>query len=1264
MAETLANGLDPRKKLYSALVSSSDKEIANQVKKFSYNKFNSLLDDNDFVNDLFLDISERGIVLDPKNPRASKDPVEFANAFVYKELLAPKPQAAPKQQAVAPPVMEEEDAYIPEPPPAIGSREYDAQLQAQYGGMAPTLGATFGGVPAAFETKEQKKQEQISPVFKAQQLAFEDVPIASEQRRAQREFAKATKEQQKAAVRGGTGFEYQQKESNKERGIGGKTSDLLSTIASGGERIGKGIAATLENYVQGTLRAGLPEIEATESIEKIARNEMYKNATEAQNAFQEEVAKRNIQTSVLDAIEKGEYNRVPEAVLYTIGDAAMQIIPAILTMGGSTYFQTLPEAYKNGVDAIANEKGITPEQVVASGEDAMLVAEISTGIQSGLEFAGAGLVSNSIASRGGYKVIRDFLIKNGGNRTLARAAGLSGVALGEGLTEYLQEGTGQIGESAAKSPSVAKFLDKLPEELFTSEAKKRRRESFVGGVIGGGALGGGGQLVQSAMDRTLFEAPKIGKATQRPDYEIAQTDDKIQQRSNMLKAMESAIQANPEAEGQIRERYRKLTDALELTDEEVLRAYDGISQLPPSPEKDRILQGLEQYMAEKGIQPEPASRESGLGELMRQVAPEETIPAAPVVEQPIVEETPIEEAPAEEVVTDEAITEEPSLEESLLGIVPQEPVTEEAPVEEQPLTKEQSRVKDIFNDIYFNVPGGKNGQILDDGFSNSFKALDKANKVGGNQYSAHGMGKSSVGSAFTDLYTLLTRGIDPSRGGGRLYTAPLSGGQKGAGAGIGTASGNAYMDGPFTIVANKGVGSITDVSEIGGIIVNDGIVNAKPEILDALREAFPNIIFESTSNTDKLVEQLNQKAEQQVAPAEEVVAEEVPAAPTPKGKGVAVEFPTELSVSEVKPYAEVPDNYYRPDQQLKFNQGNYYEPVRVIAHPDVIRAITIGSRLGDAQKRKTVSDSDIEFANKIAKQLGYTNDAGNGNAIMLHRAVKDLAKENRSKNEEVFMVIGNEAKAPKPAPVTPTAPKAQPVAEKPQPKKEEKPAPKAEPKEEKPTTGVPQEGSEVELPPQSKYSTGPRKMVFKDGQWKQEVGGELTSVGGAVQQQAQEAFSGKTEGTKTEETKPAPKAPETKPAKKAAEAEFNKGDKVMWEGEERTILSNVKMGNEWKYQIDLGKGKSIWTNGLGIELEKAKAEKAAKTEAASQTEFTSKQEGNASTEFDGMKKPSKIKTKSFDNKHGKGAFERMQNITQNFEDIMDGLSEKIKQDCL
>ena len=141
-----------------------------------------------------------------------------------------------------------------------------------------------------------------------------------------------------------------------------------------------------------------------------------------------EAAKRNIQTSVLQAIDKEQYKDIPEAVLYTVGDAAMQIIPSILTMGGSTYLQTLPQAYKDGVEAIAKEKGISPEQVIANGDDAMIIATISSGVQSALEFLGAGLVSKSMASRGAYKAMRDWLLRQGVNRNLARGLGLLGVS--------------------------------------------------------------------------------------------------------------------------------------------------------------------------------------------------------------------------------------------------------------------------------------------------------------------------------------------------------------------------------------------------------------------------------------------------------------------------------------------------------------------------------------------------------------------------------------------------------------------------------------------------------------------------------------------------------------------------------------------------------------------------------------------------------------------------------------------------------------------
>jgi len=1248
--------------LYRKLL--NDPATRTATAKLSYKQWESKLLNDDNV------LQKVGEYATKKNWALDADDFLYKYAPEKAAPPTPKPQAAPKQEFMEVPALEEQEAYVPEPQPLVGSPEYNKQLQKQYGGMAPTLGATFGGVPAAFETKEQKKQEQLSPAFKAQQLAFEDVPIAEEQRRAQKQFAKATKQQQQAALRGGTGFELQQ-----------ETKNILSTVGY----FAQTQAAT-------DPMANLPYEKRQEMMQQAGQT-MYDNATAAQNSFQDEISKRNIQTSVLQAINKGEYSRLPESVLYTVGDAAMQIIPSILTMGGSTYMQTLPQVYKDGVDAIAKEKGISPEQVVASGDDAFVVSQINAGLQSALEYMGAGFISKSIASRGAYKAMRDYLLKQGVNRNLARGASLLGVGTGEALTEYGQEGVGQIGKTAAKSPTVKAFFDKLPNELFTPEAKNQRAEAFVGGLVGGLGLAGGGQVVQSAMDRTLFEAPKIGKATQRPDMDVVQTDNKIQERNKIAQAMEEAVKANPEAEGQIRQQYQKRINEAAPTDEEVLSAYDGLAVLPETEEKNTIRENLEAYMAEKGIQPEPTGMEAGLGEGLRVTSPViQTVNADFPPPQPPTseEEVAIEEAPTEE---------ELSLEDQLMGLVPQEE-TAPAPAEEtaqgQALTKEQSRVKDIINDIYFNVPGGRNGSILDEGFGNAPEALERANRIGGNQYSAHGMGKTSVGSAFTDLYNLLTKGIDPSRGAGRLYTAPLSGGEKGAGAGVGTGSGNAYMDGPFTLVANKGVGAITDVSQIGGIIVNDGIVQARPEILDALRAAFPNIVFESTSNTDKLVEQLNQKAEQQVSTEEEIAEEPTPlkdgdfvivngekgVVTISPGGQISVETDTKIYDLDERGLAGIGGKLVTPKEQTQTEyevevidddnavvNGEPYKIIRdekgntialqgetrtirtepVMVDVDIKRnkaQVTetlqeqaeeveslspdmtldkqkfvddiIGQNMTEGVDRilsegvteKTAEKDLLQFklfveatiADLRARQKG--NPYADAMIEQLQEALNTVYYEYYSQGRKAETraaktqkktdrgTKGKERVSPKPAegkqpaaPVkpTPAAPKKE-AAPKPEPKKEApKPEPKKEtPKEEKPVSGTPQEGDKVEIAPQREGGS-PRNMVFKDGEWKQNVGGDIVKVGPAVQQQAQEAFGGKAE---------------VKPAE-------------------------------------------------------------TKEEKVTTPEFTSSQSSEAATAFD------KAKTsKGFDKKYGKGAYKALSDITKNFDAIMDKVSDKIKQDCL
>ena len=72
-----------------------------------------------------------------------------------------------------------------------------------------------------------------------------------------------------------------------------------------------------------------------------------------------------------------------------------------------------------------------------------------------------------------------------------------------------------------------------------------------------------------------------------------------------------------------------------------------------------------------------------------------------------------------------------------------------------------------------------------------------------------------------------------------------------------------------------------------------------------------------------------------------------------------------------------------------------------------------------------------------------------------------------------------------------------------------------------------------------------------------------------------------------------------------------------------------------------------------------KKEEGKPAETKAETEFTSQQSSEAATAFD------KTKTsKGFDKKYGKGAYKALSDITKNFEDIMDGMSGKIKQDCL
>jgi hypothetical protein len=171
--------------------------------------------------------------------------------------------------------------------------------------------------------------------------------------------------------------------------------------------------------------------------------------------------------------------------------------------------------------------------------------------------------------------------------------------------------------------------------------------------------------------------------------------------------------------------------------------------------------------------------------------------------------------------------------------------------------------KEKLKQIWNSIGNGPGRSALEEGWAESFGYLGETLSVGGQNYQAHGMGKSGFPAALRDLFELFDKGIDSSRGGGQLYTAPLaiSEENKAAASAIGTSGGTAYTDGAFVLVAKKGIVSIKSIDDIAGILVNSGLTDINPEIVTELRKVFPNLIIENYKNAKSLVEQLNEKVE-------------------------------------------------------------------------------------------------------------------------------------------------------------------------------------------------------------------------------------------------------------------------------------------------------------------------------------------------------------------------------------------------------------------
>lgn len=128
---------------------------------------------------------------------------------------------------------------------------------------------------------------------------------------------------------------------------------------------------------------------------------------------------------------------------------------------------------------------------------------------------------------------------------------------------------------------------------------------------------------------------------------------------------------------------------------------------------------------------------------------------------------------------------------------------------------------------------------------------------GGDRLQSHGMGKEkTLGGGIANLLAMLSNGLDSRRGGGTLQTAPLVS-RPGEGLVGATASGSAYSDGPFMLVARPGESLSGNLSGLGAVLINQAHADIAPQIAAAIRAIRPDIIVAPYSEAGSVTRKLS-----------------------------------------------------------------------------------------------------------------------------------------------------------------------------------------------------------------------------------------------------------------------------------------------------------------------------------------------------------------------------------------------------------------------
>lgn len=178
---------------------------------------------------------------------------------------------------------------------------------------------------------------------------------------------------------------------------------------------------------------------------------------------------------------------------YAIGQGVGQIPVAIATKGASSYGQEIGSIYMDGVSKIAQEKGISEQEVIEKGLDDSLYPLVF-GVAAGkLDYIGAKGVADTFGKKEIMGSLRDRAI------AMFKSVGKTGGK--ESLTEAGQTLLEQIG--------VSKSADKTWEQAFNEVDPEQIREAAAQGGVAGTALAGAGAATTKVLNAVQKKAPTI-----------------------------------------------------------------------------------------------------------------------------------------------------------------------------------------------------------------------------------------------------------------------------------------------------------------------------------------------------------------------------------------------------------------------------------------------------------------------------------------------------------------------------------------------------------------------------------------------------------------------------------------------------------------------------------------------------------------------------------------------------------------------------------